>query len=447
VATVESFIVKTGAALAEQGLEPTALRCARDRILTRGANAAAGALTPLETGIAADVILINAAHADPAVRALKLSSTRGGDDRRRSVAEAEGNAGLAAAGADGAGDIGAPIAPLVDLNDFSPVAGKSRALSEGLWGRAFLTTYARSTDAERVRLIEGLSKGAGLALLAVPMIEAFTLTQAQFRRVIVKQLGLAGDVSVPHTHHCGNGVKRVLTEATVHHLEVCPQLGRAIATHNSIRDALAHMVKQCGLTDAAVVETPVTAADGDTTIADVVYFDSLSGERTILEVSVVTVGSDTSLARISRAGLDSVTALLRAREQEKRSHRVIQKITNEAGNNTIFTPIVLSASGAMGPSTVAFLKDVYARAKAAGKFNMKQPDMKYTWNTMVASSYWDMRLSVACTATDAEFQNRIIIRDHTMNLPVVARQPHPDPNHAPHTAPRPPVAGAPNRRA
>ena len=51
---------------------------------------------------------------------------------------------------------------------------------------------------------------------------------------------------------------------------------------------------------------------------------------------------------------------------------------------------------------------------------------------MVASSYWDMRLSVACTVTDAEFQNRIIIRDHTMNLPAVARQPHPDPNHAPH---------------
>ncbi len=71
------------------------------------------------------------------------------------------------------------------------------------------------------------------------------------------------------------------------------------------------------------------------------------------------------------------------------------------------------------------------------KFNMKQqPDMKFTWNTMVASSYWDMRLSVACTATDAEFQNRIIIRDHSMIL-VVARQPHPNPNHALHTAPRP----------
>ncbi len=86
--------------------------------------------------------------------------------------------------------------------------------------------------------------------------------------------------------------------------------------------------------------------------------------------------------------------------------------------NTIFTPIVLSASGAMGPSTVVFLKDAYARAKAAGKFKMtQQPDMKYTWNTMVASSFWDMRLSVACTATDAEFHNRIIIRDHTTPQP------------------------------
>ncbi len=69
-------------------------------------------------------------------------------------------------------------------------------------------------------------------------------------------------------------------------------------------------MKQCGLTDAAVVETLVIAADGDTTIADVVYFDSLSGERAILEISVVTVGSGTSLAQILRAGMDSVTALL-----------------------------------------------------------------------------------------------------------------------------------------
>ena len=45
-----------------------------------------------------------------------------------------------------------------------------------------------------------------------------------------------------------------------------------------------------------------------------------------------------------------------------------------------------------------------------------------------------MRLSIACAATDAEFQNRIILHDNTLNLHVVARQPHPNPNYAPHTA-------------
>ncbi len=80
------------------------------------------------------------------------------------------------------------------------------------------------------------------------------------------------------------------------------------------------MVNQCGLTDAAVVETPVTAADGDTTMADVVYFDSLSGERAILEVSVVTVGSDTSLARSRAQGR---TVLRRCCEHENKRNAAI----------------------------------------------------------------------------------------------------------------------------
>ena len=44
--------------------------------------------------------------------------------------------------------------------------------------------------------------------------------------------------------------------------------------------------------------------------------------------------------------MDSVTVLLRARDHEKRSYRVIQKTANEAGTITIFTPFVLSDSGA-----------------------------------------------------------------------------------------------------
>ena len=65
----------------------------------------------------------------------------------------------------------------------------------------------------------------------------------------------------------------------------------------------------------------------------------------------------------------------------------------------------------------------------------------HSWNTMVASSFWDMRLSIACAATDAEYQNHIILHDNTLNLPVVAHQPHLDPNYSQHTAARC-VAGA-----
>ena len=62
--------------------------------------------------------------------------------------------------------------------------------------------------------------------------------------------GLQGAVCVPHTHHCGGGVTRVLTQGTANH-------------------ALSHLVVQNGATDAAVVETRLTAADGGT-------FDELS---------------------------------------------------------------------------------------------------------------------------------------------------------------------------
>ena len=54
----------------------------------------------------------------------------------------------------------------------------------------------------------------------------------------------------------------------------------------------------------------------------------------------------------------------------------------------------------------------------------------------MASSFWDMRLSIARAATDADYQKRIILQVNTLNLLVVARQPHPDPNYAPHAAAR-----------
>jgi hypothetical protein len=80
-----------------------------------------------------------------------------------------------------------------------------------------------------------------------------------------------------------------------------------------------------------------------------------SRQWVILEVSVAPVGSCTSLARNARAGLEGATALLREREEEKRSHGVIRKLLSDAGKGTIFTPI-FRTSGAMGPSVIALFQ-------------------------------------------------------------------------------------------
>ena len=60
VAAVERSISETGAAQELRGVEPSALR--RERLQAREANAALGALTPLESSLVSDIELINTAH-------------------------------------------------------------------------------------------------------------------------------------------------------------------------------------------------------------------------------------------------------------------------------------------------------------------------------------------------------------------------------------------------
>ena len=88
----------------------------------------------------------------------------------------------------------------------------------------------------------------------------------------------------------------------------------------------------------------------------------------------------------------------------------------------------------MGPHFVRFLRESYEQAKVTGFWNMAaQPDIESTRNTRAASTYWDMRLSAAVAVTAADVQNRLIRRDETLNLRVMGRQPHPNPNYAAYT--------------
>ena len=73
--------------------------------------------------------------------------------------------------------------PLIALSDLGSAVGSHAcfARASGLWGRAFLTAHYSANDVERMRMAEVLGQDMGLALLAVPMVEAFTFTQAQFQ--------------------------------------------------------------------------------------------------------------------------------------------------------------------------------------------------------------------------------------------------------------------------
>ena len=152
---------------------------------------------------------------------------------------------------------------------------------------------------------------------------------------------------------------RVLTLGTVNHLQVAQCSGGTQLHMTRSAISLSHLVVQNGVTDAVVVETRLKAADGGTFDADVVFFDLSFRARVILEVSIVTIGSDTSLGR------DGVNAQLRAREEDKRNHSIVRRLlTRREISNNIFTPIAMSACGASyGPLDGGFLKQVHGRTK------------------------------------------------------------------------------------
>ena len=130
---VERSISEIGAALERRGAEPSALRMVRERIRAREVNATLGVLTPLEAGLMSELELINRSHADPEVRGLRRSSTRGGDESRHPSPTAAEEARRTTTGGNGEVGVTLQQSALVAFNDLSSAAGKSRALSDWLW--------------------------------------------------------------------------------------------------------------------------------------------------------------------------------------------------------------------------------------------------------------------------------------------------------------------------
>ena len=153
-----------------------------------------------------------------------------------------------------------------------------------------------------------------------------------------------------------------------------------------------------------------------------------SGGVYVFDVSIVNTDSATTQRR--RGDFGAVKAALKTCEAEKRALPIARQIQND-GSNKVFVPFVMSSAGGFGPDARKFLKFLYksSRERNCWEIGSGQPQIQSTWNTLLASTYWDMRLSTACTASPAEVVGRIIVRDFNLNLATDgSRQPLSYPN-------------------
>jgi len=272
-----------------------------------------------------------------------------------------------------------------------------------------------------------------LFLSAIPMAEAFDMPACDFRRQLCRAIGLP-TAPVPHVHRCGARGLVNLDAHNIRHICSCPCSGRTIATHNAVRDVLAHTVFNCGAAGSLPKAEVIMSPDGsrDSWHADIAFIHAVSGQHYFVDVTVVNFDADSYLARCRRPG--DVERLLVAEEQAKRNQPIVRRILNERGNSKVFVPFVMSSAGGFGPEARKFLKGLYRDARELGAYylGVSHPVLQTTWNTVFAPNLWNQRLSVACTHTDAHYQGRIIANDLTATMVTDRRrsQPHRDPNRA-----------------
>ena len=249
-------------------------------------------------------------------------------------------------------------------------------------------------------------------------------------------------VDTPHRHFCGCRGEHTFHADNVRHIGSCPLFGRSIETHDAVKFALAHALHQCGVTASLPAVEGGVSGDGAEPHgrdvgrapewkADLAFFDQHSGVEYLVDVAIVNVDSHTSIERFS--GLGSAERLLEAEEEKRRRNPTVVERTSGSGNIKKFVPFVMSSFGGLGPAAREFLTAAYRTARRSECFilGVNNRMLQTTWNTLTAATYWDARISVACSQADAEFQGRIIANDFSEAWPTFGRQPHPDPNFAP----------------
>ena len=307
----------------------------------------------------------------------------------------------------------------------------ARRLSEVQYKALFGEIAATASPLGARMMAAGCAKCAGSFLAAVPMTPAFEVQSSTFMYSLRRYNGLQ-PVPTPHTHLCGNRGEMRFAGEDSGHLYNCPCLGGNIFPHNAVRDTLAHAIHQCGAASAVPrteVLIPTPGAPGGQWKADAMFVDDVTGMTYVIDASIVNIDSNTSQRR--GGGAEGAEAALRQCEADKRGLPIGLQIQNELGSNTTFVPFVMSSAGGFGPAARTFLKYLYKTSRERGRWLMAsgQPQVQASWNTLYASTYWDMRLSMACTATPAEVVGRLVVRDINLNMETDgSRQPLRNPN-------------------
>ena len=173
------------------------------------------------------------------------------------------------------------------------------------------------------------------------------------------------------------------------HLYNCSCLGGNLRPHDAVKNTLAHAVHQCGLTSALPKTEVEMNRDGCRTWhSDIQFLDDSTGRLFVVDVALVNIDAATALQRRGDFG-DAEASLVQV-EEEKRALPIPARLEQAEGASTVFVPFVMSSAGGFGPAARAFLKTLYATARARGRWLMAsgQPALELAWNTVFASTYW-----------------------------------------------------------
>ena len=100
---------------------------------------------------------------------------------------------------------------------------------------------------DRISMLQGSQHGSARILSAIPMAKPFVVSASVLRNSLRISMGMEV-VGPDHPHSCGS--HRGLAGANgrnARHIKSCSALGRGIRAHDAVKDTVAHLVHQCGL--------------------------------------------------------------------------------------------------------------------------------------------------------------------------------------------------------